>query len=190
MAFTENILSVESSSFITRSFFGLRIANSCSRQQSGGICGLITSSKVYLRRSKFYGCILTSNHPANCKDSYNGNASLIATLLEPPSPDGSRVNCASCFGGVAGSACRSRWRHRSRLVAQPFPRDDCCIHSELRTESIALQRLKTAARFYDRVELQATTDLSDELLQQLPPEKRLLSWYGSVSDLTELSRTI
>jgi 3-dehydroquinate dehydratase/shikimate dehydrogenase len=48
------------------------------------------------------------------------------------------------------------------------------------------QRLKTAARFYDRIELEATSDLSDELLRLIPPEQRLLSWYGTVNDLPEL----
>lgn len=48
------------------------------------------------------------------------------------------------------------------------------------------QRLQNAARHYDRIELEAVTDLSEELLQQIPAEKRLISWYGNVSDLAEL----
>jgi 3-dehydroquinate dehydratase/shikimate dehydrogenase len=60
----------------------------------------------------------------------------------------------------------------------------------LRTDGDALnrlQRLKTAARFYDRIELEAETDLSEELLQIVPAEKRLVSWYGKVNNLLELS---
>ena len=49
------------------------------------------------------------------------------------------------------------------------------------------ERLKTAMRFYDRVELEVDTDVSEELLQAIPVEKRLLSWYGKVGDLSELS---
>ena len=50
-----------------------------------------------------------------------------------------------------------------------------------------LERLKTAARFYDRVELEAETDLSEELLQFVPAEKRLMSWYGSVGSLSQIT---
>ena len=49
------------------------------------------------------------------------------------------------------------------------------------------ERLKTAARFYDRIELEVETDASEELLQLIPVEKRLLSWYGKVNDLSELN---
>ena len=50
-----------------------------------------------------------------------------------------------------------------------------------------LQRLKTAARFYDRVELDAETDVSEELLQVVAAEKRLVSWYGSAGSLSQLT---
>src|SRR4029078_5471429 len=60
----------------------------------------------------------------------------------------------------------------------------------LRTPDVVLnrlERLKTAARFYDRVELEAETDLFEELLDAVPVEKRLVSWYGSVASLSGLS---
>jgi 3-dehydroquinate dehydratase/shikimate dehydrogenase len=50
-----------------------------------------------------------------------------------------------------------------------------------------LQRLKTAAGFYDRVELDAETDVSEELLQVVAAEKRLVSWYGSADSLSQLT---
>ena len=43
-----------------------------------------------------------------------------------------------------------------------------------------------AARFYDRIEIEAERDLSAELLEQIPPEKRLVSWYGNVHEVAEL----
>ena len=49
------------------------------------------------------------------------------------------------------------------------------------------ERLKTAARFYDKTELEIGTDTSEELLELVPVEKRLLSWYGKVNDLSELN---
>lgn len=112
---------------------------------------------------------------------------LIATLFEPPSPDGNELTAlpasvewlevrADLVGDIDPDWLRNHFR--GRLLYSFRVQDG--------VESLA--RLKTAARFYDRVELQATTNLSDELLQLLPTEKRLLSWYGSVSDLTELSQ--
>jgi len=49
------------------------------------------------------------------------------------------------------------------------------------------KRLKSAAQFYDRVELEVETDASEELLRAVPVEKRLLSWYGRVNDLSQLN---
>jgi 3-dehydroquinate dehydratase/shikimate dehydrogenase len=49
------------------------------------------------------------------------------------------------------------------------------------------ERLKTAASFYDRIELEIGTDTSEESLELIPVEKRLLSWYGKVNDLSELT---
>jgi 3-dehydroquinate dehydratase/shikimate dehydrogenase len=60
----------------------------------------------------------------------------------------------------------------------------------LRTPGVVpnrLARLKTAARFYDRVELEAETDLCEELLDAVPAEKRLVSWYGSAASLSQLT---
>jgi 3-dehydroquinate dehydratase/shikimate dehydrogenase len=47
------------------------------------------------------------------------------------------------------------------------------------------QRLQAAARFYDRVELEPAID--HELLELIPPEQRLLSWYGGDNDLSTLT---
>ena len=49
------------------------------------------------------------------------------------------------------------------------------------------ERLKAAARFYDRIELEIETDVSPELLEVVPVEKRLVSWYGKVDDLLQLN---
>jgi 3-dehydroquinate dehydratase/shikimate dehydrogenase len=49
-------------------------------------------------------------------------------------------------------------------------------------------RLAVAAKDYDLVELDAETDLSERLLAAVPPSKRILSWYGQVSDVAELHK--
>ena len=51
-------------------------------------------------------------------------------------------------------------------------------------------RLTTAARHYDRVEIEAGTDFSDNLLAKIPVEKRLVSWYGSAERFGYLERPL
>ena len=113
-------------------------------------------------------------------------ASLIATLLNPPSPDGGELTAlddrvewlevrADLMGDIDPDWLRSHFK--GRLLYALRANDDSVNR---------LQRLKTAARFYDRVELEET-DLSEELLNVVPAEKRLLSWYGSVNNLSELT---
>ncbi|HET8781301.1 MAG TPA: type I 3-dehydroquinate dehydratase [Pyrinomonadaceae bacterium] len=48
------------------------------------------------------------------------------------------------------------------------------------------QRLIAAAATYDRVELDADRDFAPELLNQVPPEKRIVSWYGAANNSSEL----
>ena len=49
-------------------------------------------------------------------------------------------------------------------------------------------RLATAAKDYDLVEIDTETDLSERLLAAVPPSKRIISWYGHVSDVAELHK--
>ncbi len=108
--------------------------------------------------------------------------SLIATLLNPPSPDGAELIAlsesvdwlevrADVVGDIDPDWLRSHFKGRLLYA--------------LRTNGV--ERLKTAARFYDRVELELEANLSEELLSVVPVEKRLLSWYGSVGSLAELT---
>jgi len=48
-------------------------------------------------------------------------------------------------------------------------------------------RIKKAASSYDRVELEADTDLVSELLDDIPIEERLPSWYGPGKTASELT---
>jgi 3-dehydroquinate dehydratase / shikimate dehydrogenase len=113
-------------------------------------------------------------------------ASLIATLIDPPSPDGAELTAlpdsvewlevrADLLGDIDPEWLRSHFRGKLLYSLKTHAAPD------------RHQRLKAASHSYDRIELQANTDLSDELLQQVPPEKRLLAWYGHASELPELS---
>ena len=60
-----------------------------------------------------------------------------------------------------------------------------CIHCGLTTLRTAATASLKQFTSYDRIEFDSRTD--EELLRDVPPEKRLLSWFGNVKDLSELS---
>jgi 3-dehydroquinate dehydratase/shikimate dehydrogenase len=115
-------------------------------------------------------------------------ASLIATLFEPPSPDGPELTAlpdavdwlevrADRVGDIDPEWLRDHFK--GRLLYAFRTEDGSSLNRH--------ERLKTAASFYDRIELEIGTDTSEESLQLIPVEKRLLSWYGKVNDLSELT---
>lgn len=119
-------------------------------------------------------------------------ASLIATLLDSPSPDGAELAAlpesvewlevrADLLGDLDPDWLRSHFRGRLVYALRSHGG-----RNESDSETRRHQRLMWASRFYDRVELEADRDLSDELLRQVPFEKRLVSWYGQVNTLSEL----
>ena len=112
--------------------------------------------------------------------------SLIATLIDPPSPDGAELTALP--DSVDWLNVRA---DRTCDIAPQWLRDHFkgrLLYS-FRTEGETdrYERLKNAAQFYDRVELEVETDASEELLRAVPVEKRLLSWYGRVNDLSQLN---
>lgn len=114
-------------------------------------------------------------------------ASLIATLFEPPSPDGAELTAlpeavewlevrADRIGDIDPEWLRNHFNGR---LLYSFRTEGCPALNRS-------EQLKTAARFYDRVELEAGLDVSEDLLEVIPAEKRLLSWHGQVNDLSQL----
>ncbi|HEU5133350.1 MAG TPA: type I 3-dehydroquinate dehydratase, partial [Pyrinomonadaceae bacterium] len=114
-------------------------------------------------------------------------ASLIATLFEPPSPDGAELTAlpdavdwlevrADCVGDIDPEWLRDHFNGR---LLYSFRSEDARALNRP-------ERLKTAARFYDQIELEIETDTSEELLQLIPVEKRMLASYGKVDDLSQL----
>src|SRR6185369_14354841 len=114
--------------------------------------------------------------------------SLIATLLEPPSPDGAELTAlsdsvdmlevrADLVGDIDPEWLRSHF-HGRLLYA---------FRTEDRSSLNRPERLQNAARFYDRIELEIESDVSEETLALIPTEKRLVSWYGRANDLSQLN---
>ena len=112
---------------------------------------------------------------------------LIATLLEPPAADGSDLAAlpstvewlevrADLVGDIDPDWLRNYFRGR--------------LLYSLRSTDIPnrRQRLEAAARFYDRIDLEVDHDHSPDLLRLIPPQQRLVSWYGNVKSLPELRR--
>src|ERR1044071_2652159 len=113
-------------------------------------------------------------------------ASLIAILFEPPSPDGAELTAlpdavdwlevrADRVGDIDPEWLRDHFKGR---LLYSFRNGSSLNRHE---------RLKSAAPFYDKTELEIGTDTSEELLELVPVEKRLLSWYAKVNDLSELN---
>jgi 3-dehydroquinate dehydratase/shikimate dehydrogenase len=48
-------------------------------------------------------------------------------------------------------------------------------------------RLRQAARYYHLIDLEADRDLASELVNGIPPERRLISWSGAASGFQELN---
>ena len=115
-----------------------------------------------------------------------GYASLIATLLEPPSLDGAELSAlpesvewlevrADLLGDIDPEWLRDHFRGKLLYSLRTYDAPD------------RRDRIAKAIHFYDRIEFDGRTDLCDDLLQEVPPEKRLLSWSGNVKDLSGLS---
>jgi len=114
------------------------------------------------------------------------HASLIATLLEPPSTDGAELASlpepvewlevrADRVGDIDPEWLRSHFKGRLLYALRT---DDGRDQFANRT-----QRLEAAARGYDRVELEVAIDR----YESIAPEQRLLSWYGRVNNLSTLT---
>ena len=111
--------------------------------------------------------------------------SLIATLLDSPSLDGADLAAlpesvewlevrADRVGDIDPEWLRNHFKGRLLYALRT---DDGRDQFGNRA-----QRLQAAARFYDRIELEIT-----DRLDLIPPEQRLLSWYGHVNDLSTLT---
>ena len=113
------------------------------------------------------------------------HASLIATLLDSPSLDGADLAAlpesvewlevrADRAGDIDPEWLRNHFK--GRLLYALRTEDG---HDQFGNRA---QRLQAAARFYDRIELEST-----DRFDLIPPEQRLLSWYGAVNDVSTLT---
>ena len=120
-------------------------------------------------------------------------ASLIATLLSPPSSSGAELEAlpdsvewlevrSDLVGDLNPDWLRSHFKGRLLYALRSRAEDGHYSDSTSQRH----HRLATSAHHYDRVELEGSRDLSPDLLNRIGPEKRCVSWYGPAGDLPEL----
>ena len=121
-------------------------------------------------------------------------ATLIATLLTPPSPDGRELAAlpaavdwlevrADLVGDIDTDWLRSRFA--GRLLYALRSRAEGGHFEDAREPRY--ERLRRAACSYDMVELEAERDFASELLDDLDAGKRLVAWHGASDGPADLA---
>lgn len=124
-------------------------------------------------------------------------ATLIATLAAPPSVEGTELTCLDA--GVERLEVRAdrvgdpdpdwlRQRFPGQLLYTLRSRDEGGDFDGPPADRA--KRLGRAARSYDFVDLEAQRDLEEDLLAEIPAQKRILSWHGPPTGLGELHRRV
>jgi len=120
-------------------------------------------------------------------------ASLIASLLSPPSSGGAELEAlpdsvewlevrSDLVGDLNPEWLRNHFK--GRLLYALRSRAEGGHYSD--STSQRHHRLETSAPYYDRVELEASRDLTPGILDLIAPDKRCVSWHGAARDLPEL----
>jgi 3-dehydroquinate dehydratase/shikimate dehydrogenase len=118
--------------------------------------------------------------------------SLIAVLATPPSSNGAELTAlpdsvgwlevrADLIGALDPEWLRNYFKGRLLYSLRSQGEGGNCSDSQAQRDD----RLKAAARHYDRVELEGR-DLSRALLAEIPVEQRCVSWHGPAGDLEQL----
>jgi 3-dehydroquinate dehydratase/shikimate dehydrogenase len=114
-----------------------------------------------------------------------GYASLIATLLDPPSPDGAELFALPDSVEWLEVRADRAGELDPEWLRQYFP-GKLLYSPGNYNEPDRRERLLRASSVYDRIQLDAR-DLPEEVLSQIPAEQRLIAWHGSVENLSELT---
>lgn len=122
-------------------------------------------------------------------------ATLVATLATPPSPEGEELEAlppgvgilevrADRVGDLDPDWLRSHFSGKLLYTLRSREEGGAFEGSERRRH----QRLVTAARRYDLVDLEGERDLASQVLSAAPPDRRILSWHGPTADAVALQR--
>lgn len=124
--------------------------------------------------------------------------SLVATINKPLSRSGKEfftlggvVNWLEVRADIVGDVDTDRLRSHVNGVSLIYAlRSRAYGGSFDGSRSERQKRLLTAADYYDLVELEAHDDLHSELLDRIPPQKRLVSWRGIENDPSRLENKV
>jgi 3-dehydroquinate dehydratase / shikimate dehydrogenase len=121
------------------------------------------------------------------------NAILVATLVNPPSQAGAELRAlAETVEWLEVRADQSgdpdagwlRNQFRGRLLYTLRSREEGgSFEGAIRERR---ERLSEAAKHYDLIDLEGERDLTGEMLAEVPPHKRLISWQGAATDSSVL----
>jgi 3-dehydroquinate dehydratase/shikimate dehydrogenase len=124
-------------------------------------------------------------------------ATIVATLLEPPAADGgelsslpSAVKWLEVRADLAGDLDPARLRQHfggKLLYALRSQAEGGNFTGPARQRQ---EYLLKAAQDYDLVDLEGERDLLPEILQAIPPGKRLISWHGPAQSLAGLQQRL
>jgi len=120
-------------------------------------------------------------------------ASLIATLASLPSANAAELAAlpesvkwlevrADLVGDLNPEWLRNHFRGRLLYTLRSRDEGGNCADSPDQRR----QRLRAAASIYDLVDLQGSQDLVSDLLDEIPVEKRLVSWQGEATTVSQL----
>lgn len=122
------------------------------------------------------------------------NISLVGTLMTAPSPSGTELLAvpdsvewlevrADLIGDLDTEWLRSHFRGNLLFTLRSSGEGGRFEGSSEDRRT----RLLRAAQRYDLIDLEGDRDLVPDLVNRIPPDKRLLSWSGGAADFRELS---
>ena len=124
-------------------------------------------------------------------------ATIVATLTAPPTVDGQEISSlpntvkwlevrADLAGDLDPDWLRARFEG-NLIYTLRSKSEGGAFEGSVRQRR---KRLLKAGTKYDLVDLEGDRDLVAEVLDEIPPDKRLISWHGSATDYPALKRRL
>jgi len=124
-------------------------------------------------------------------------ATIVATLMAPPTVDGKELLSlpntvkwlevrADLAGDLNPDWLRKRF-HGNLMYTLRSKAEGGAFEGSARERT---RRLLKSGKYYDLIGLEGDRDLLAEILNEIPPDKRLISWHGPATDCFTLKRQL